>query len=77
MPTIAPASLVLFHLKFGARAPVGKASCSYHNADKMTGVPAPMVFVCFGRYMRRGFDDVADGLKARAEALDAGAATNG
>lgn len=57
--------------------PVGKTSCSDHNTDKMTGVLAPLVFVCFGRYMRRGFDDVADGLKAYAEALDAGTATNG
>ncbi len=57
--------------------PVGKTSCSYHNTDRLTGLLAPMVFVCFGGYMRRGFDDVAEGLKACAEALDAETGTNG
>lgn len=75
--TIAHVSLVLFHLKFGAQAPVGKTSCSYHNADKMTGVLAPMVLACFGGYMRRGFDDVAEGLKAHAEAIHAETGTIG
>ena len=37
---------------------------------------APMVFVCFA-YMRRGFGDVAEGLKAYAEAIHAGNGTNG
>ena len=57
--------------------PVGKTSCSYHNTDRLTGLLAPMVFVCFGGYMRRGFHDVAEGLKAWAEALDAETGTNG
>ena len=57
--------------------PAGKTRCSYHNTDRLTGVLAPMVLVCFGGYMRRGFDDVAEGLKARAEALDAETGTNG
>ena len=57
--------------------PVGKTSCSYHNTDRLTGVLAPMVSVCFGGYMRRGFDDVAGGLKAYAEAIDTETATNG
>lgn len=49
--------------------PVGKTSFSYHNTDRLTGVLAPMVLVRFGGYMRRGFGDVAEGLKAYAEAV--------
>jgi len=55
----------------------GKTSCSYHNTDRLTGVLAPMVFACFGGYMRRGFDAVAEGLKARAEAIQAETVADG
>ncbi len=57
--------------------PVGETGCSYHNTDGLTGVLAPMVSVCSGGYMRRGFGDVAEGLKAYAEAIQAGTGTNG
>ncbi len=56
---------------------VDETSCSYYNTDRLTGVLAPMVSVCFGGYMRRGFDHVAEGLKAHAEAISAGTRTNG
>ena len=80
--------LIAWKKEFGARwfllsvreqhlEPVGKTSCSYHNTDRLTGVLAPMVFACFGAYMRRGFGDVAEGLKAYAEAIHAGNGTNG
>ena len=70
--------LIAWEKKFGARwlllavreqhlDPAGKTSCSYHNTDRLTGVLAAMVLVCFGAYMRRGFADVAEGLKAYAE----------
>ena len=49
--------------------PVSETSCFYHNTDRLTGVLAPMVFLCFGGYMRVGFTDVAEGLKLQAEAL--------
>lgn len=79
--------LIAWEKTFGARwllhavreqhlQPVGRTGCSYHNTDRLTGVLAPMVFACFGSYMRRGFDDVAEGLKARAEAIQAGTGTN-
>ena len=48
---------------------VGETSCIYHNTDRLTGMLAPMVLVCFGSYMRRGFHDVAEGLKEYAEAI--------
>ena len=75
--------LVAWKKEFGARwlllavreqylEPVDKTSCSYHNTERLTGVLAAMVFVCFGAYMRRGFGDVTDGLKACAEAIHAG-----
>ena len=80
--------LIAWEKKFGARwllhavreqhlDPAGKTSCSYHNTDRLTGVLAAMVLMCFGAYMRRGFDDVAEGLKAHAEANHAGSGTNG
>ena len=40
------------------------------------GVLSPVVLVCFGGYMRRGFADVAEGLKACAEATYAEPGTN-
>ena len=49
--------------------PVDKTSFSYHNMDRLTDVLAPTMLVCFGGYMRRGFGDVARGLKAYAEAI--------
>ena len=55
------------HLEAG-----NESSCSYFNTDRLTGVLAPIVLVCFGGYMRRGFADVAEGLKAYAEATYAG-----
>ena len=54
---------------------VNKTSCSYYNTDRLTGVLSPFVLVCFGAYMRRGFAEVAEGLKACAEATYAGAGT--
>ena len=51
---------------------IAETSCSYHNTDRLTGLLAPMVLVCFGGYMRRGFGDVAEGLKAYAEVLYGG-----
>lgn len=80
--------LIAWERTFGARwllhavreqhlQPVGRSGCSYHNTDRLTGVLAPMVLACFGSYMRRGFDDVAEGLKARAEAIQAETAADG
>lgn len=34
--------------------PAGGTGCSYHNTDRLSGVLAPLVFLCFGGYMRRG-----------------------
>ena len=75
--------LIAWQKKFGARwllhavreqhlRPVGESGCRYHNTDRLTGVLAPMVFACFGGYMRRGFEAVAEGLKAYAEARQGG-----
>lgn len=54
--------------------PLGDSSCRYHNTDRLTGLLAPMVLLFFGGYMRRGFNDVGEGLKSYAEAVYA--ATN-
>ncbi len=45
-----------------------ETSCVYHNTDRLTGVLAPMVLLCFGGFMRRGFTDVGKGLRRYAEA---------
>ena len=49
--------------------PVSETSCLYHNADRLTGVLAPLVLLCFGGFMRAGFTAVGEGLKRRSEAL--------
>ena len=56
---------------------LSESSCSYHNTDRLTGVLAPLVFLCFGGYMRCGFRDVGEGLKIYAEALYAKTKRNG
>ncbi len=83
-----PPRLVAWRKTFGARwflaavreqhlEPVSETSCLYHNTDRLAGVLAPMVFLCFGGYMRRGFTDVGQGLKGFAEAKYARANSGG
>ena len=62
---------LLFALREQHLEPLDDSSCRYHNTDRLTGLLAPMVFRCFGGYMRRGFDDVGEGLKRYAEARHA------
>ena len=57
--------------------PVSETSCLYHNTDRLRGVLAPMVLLCFGGYMNRGFTDVGEGLRRYAEALHVGAKSGG
>ncbi len=57
--------------------PHSETSCSYYNSDRLTGVLAPVVAATSGSYMRRGFEGVATGLKAQAEAIYASARTDG
>lgn len=81
-----PLRLIAWRKAFGARwlllavreqhlEPVSERSCHYHNTDRLTGVLASLVFVCFGSYMRRGFTRVGEGLRHYAEAKYAGATT--
>ena len=49
--------------------PVGEARCSYHNTDRLTGLLAPVILLCFGSYMHRGFSDAGKGLKHYSEAM--------
>ena len=51
--------------------PVDERSCTYYNSDQLTGLLAPVVLLLNGNYMRRGFTDVAEGLKRYAEASQA------
>ena len=72
--------LIVWSKAFGARwlllavreqhlEPLSETSCSHHNTERLTGVQAPIVHLCFGGYMRRGFQDAGEGLKRHAEAL--------
>ena len=57
--------------------PVSESSCHYHNTDRLTGMLAPLVFLCFGGYMRRGFTRVGEGLRHYAEVKYARATSGG
>lgn len=41
--------------------------CRYHTTDALRGLLVPLVVLLFGRLIRRGFNDMARALKARAE----------
>ena len=49
--------------------PTGPASCRYVSIDAFLGVNGIHVFRFAGPWVKRGFDDTARALKARAEAL--------
>ena len=59
---------LLFALREQHLEPLDESRCRYRNTDRLTGALAAIVFLCFGRYMRRGFSDVGEGLKHYAEA---------
>lgn len=59
---------LLFALREQHLEPLDESSCRYRNTDRLTGALAAIVFLCFGGYMRRGFNDVGEGLKHYAEA---------
>ncbi len=63
------ASWFLFVVREQHLEPVSDTSCSYHNVDLLTGVFSPIVLLFFGGYIRRGFSDVGEALKLRAETL--------
>ncbi|WP_420633629.1 SRPBCC domain-containing protein [Candidatus Palauibacter sp.] len=47
---------------------LGETRCRYLTTDAFAGLLAPLVMLLFGNLVRRGFNDVARGLKAHAEA---------
>ncbi len=47
-----------------------ETSCRYHTNDAFSGLLAPLIVGLLGRIIRRGFNDVARALKARAEGTD-------
>ena len=55
---------------------LSESNCGYHNTDRLTGVLAPIVYLFFGVYMRRGFRDVGEGLKCYLEACYAKSKTD-
>ena len=79
---VEPPRLLAWGLTMGARfllftrreqrlEALGETSCRYHTSDAFSGLLAPLIILLFGRIIRRGFNDVARALKARAEATGA------
>lgn len=48
---------------------LGPARCRYVTNDAFNGFLTPLVMLFFGRLIRRGFNDMALALKARAETV--------
>lgn len=48
---------------------VGTGRCRYRTTDDFAGLLIPLVMLLFGGFVRRGFNGVARGLKAHAEAI--------
>ena len=46
---------------------IGEGRCRYRTSDDFAGLLIPLVMLLFGGFVRRGLNDVARGLKARAE----------
>lgn len=70
--------LLVWSTKIGARAllfawreqrleRLDERRCRYVTTDAFSGLLTPLVMLFFGRMVRRGFNDVAWGLKRRAE----------
>lgn len=53
--------------------PSGAGICHYTSHFQIDGILAPLVEMLLGSSLRRGFDDMADGLKERAELMAGGA----
>ena len=51
---------------------LGETRCRYLTTDAFNGLLTPLVVLLFGRLIRRGFNDMARALKARAEAVPRG-----
>ena len=73
-----PASLVAWGMTMGARfllhtrreqrlTALGGTGCRYETSDAFSGLLAPVVVLLLGRVIRRGFNDIAQALKERAE----------
>jgi len=46
---------------------LGPTRCRYDTSDAFRGLLAPLVVLLFGRFVRQGFNNVAQALKERAE----------
>lgn len=64
-----PHKSVLFAVRDQIIESDSQLSCIYHNTDTLTGLIAPIIGPTFGRYMEKGFNEVGEALKVRAESL--------
>jgi hypothetical protein len=49
--------------------PLDEFTTRYQTVDRMSGILVPLVMLLYGKKIKRGFDAVAEGLRARAESL--------
>lgn len=54
---------------------LGESRCRYVTTDAFAGLLTPLVMLLFGQLVRRGFNDVALGLKAQAEGVSESGST--
>lgn len=47
---------------------LSETRCTYHSTDALEGWLTPLAVISFGAIVRRGFNDVGNALKQRAEA---------
>ena len=55
--------------RFQTLTAIDANTTQYWTREAFTGLLAPLLKIMLGRALQRGFDAVADGLKARAEAI--------
>ncbi|MFT4200969.1 SRPBCC family protein [Gordonia sp. (in: high G+C Gram-positive bacteria)] len=69
-----PAPMGLLHsVREQTVAPSGSGTCHYTSHFEIAGPLSPVVSGLMGKGLRRGFDDMAAALKARAEQIAGGA----
>ena len=50
---------------------LGDSSCSYHTTDLFSGLLTPLIMLLYRKRIIRGFDQTAEALKRRCEAIHA------
>ena len=65
------ARFLLYSSKEQRVTALGEARCSYHTTDLFSGLLTPLIMLLFRKLIVRGFDETAEALKRRCEAVHA------